>query len=65
MRPPERIYLQIDPTSDNADYEEAVWDEQVTWCAERIGASDVEYVIAPREKRLKRWRDAEQAKEKA
>jgi len=39
---PQRIYLQVEGAED--DFNELA---EVTWCADRINASDIEYVLAP------------------
>lgn len=59
MKPPERIYLQTgddDPGFDGVSFDGT---DEVSWCADRIFDSDIEYVIAPREKRLRRWKAAD------
>lgn len=60
MKPPERIYLQIGDDAES-DFDGVTFDErsEVSWCKDRIFDSDVEYVIAPRERRLKRWKVVE------
>ena len=41
-KPPEKIYLQVDPEGESAtDYYEGV-----TWCQDRINKNDVEYIRA-------------------
>lgn len=39
-KPPEKIYLQVDPEGESADD----FFDGVTWCADRINNSEVEYV---------------------
>jgi len=58
MRPPEKIYLQLGGDAEDGFDGVIFPNEHVTWCADRIDSTDVEYIIAPREKRLKRWKDA-------
>jgi hypothetical protein len=60
MRPPERIYLQVG--EDAVDSFDGITfpEEDQTWCADRVSDADVEYILAPREKRLKRWKDAQE-----
>ena len=51
---PERIYLQIDPSDNDAARDLSVVDwESVTWCRDRIGNSDLEYRLVkwPRRKK--------------
>jgi hypothetical protein len=57
--PPERIYLQFNPDDPKADFDGIAWEGgDVSWSAERIGASDIEYVIAPAERLKARWKRA-------
>jgi hypothetical protein len=64
MKPPEKIYLQIgddcDKSFDGVSFRciDGPEGHDVSWCDERIFDSDIEYVIAPRERRLKRWKEA-------
>lgn len=39
MTPPEKIYLQVDPENEGS-----MGREGVTWCADKINETDVEYV---------------------
>lgn len=63
MRPPEKIYLQIGDDTEKS-FDGVDFHDEVSWYWDRIFDTDVEYVIAPRERKLKRWKDAGQAKEK-
>lgn len=63
MKPPDRIYLQIgdsDTGFDGVSFNccEGPDGTDVSWCDERIFSTDVEYVLAPRERRLKRYQEA-------
>jgi hypothetical protein len=62
MRPPERIYLQVGEDAENSFNGITFPEQDQTWSDDRVFDTDVEYVIAPREKRLKRWREAEESK---
>ncbi len=62
MKPPDKIYLQINPEDPDASFENVDFTSmhsEVSWCWERIGKSDIEYVIAPKEKRKKRWKESQ------
>jgi len=42
---PDKIYLQIDPSQ---EYEQ--WDEDVTWCEDKINDTDIEYIRVKNER---------------
>ena len=55
MIPPETIYLQVVGSDDTADVEETYSrpfdDSEVTWCADKINDSDLEYRLVKRRTR--------------
>lgn len=69
MKPPDRIYLQIGDDSDTGfdgvsfNCCEGLLGTDVSWCDEQIFSTDVEYVLAPRERRLNRYRETQSPKE--
>lgn len=48
LNPPDRIYLNYGDIDEDCQHEDC---DEVTWCTEQIGDSDVEYRLVKRSKR--------------
>jgi hypothetical protein len=51
LNPPERIFLQVGELDADWEFDEAERSGEVTWCADPIYDTDVEYRLVKRRKR--------------